>query len=252
MLLMGTMETAVPSPNRIDLDEGYLERKLFFRSPEHERPSPHAYFIQQSPNSFARSHFHHNSEFQLIVGGSGRLGRHDVRPFVVHYAGQQTGYGPIVAGEAGLAYITLRAVTHSGIWYLPDSRAVMDARIPKGQVSSAWLAPAGTGSPVMEQGGDVQAVLEPKPSGLAAWRVKTAPGMSLPQTLHANGAGRFYMVAGGSMRIDGRELPELSVVWLSQDDPVLEAVAGAQGADVLVMQFPANAWEFPDPPPLPD
>jgi len=248
MIVAGTLEAAVPSPDPVSLEQGYLLRKTLFSSPCHERPSPHAYLIEQSPHSHAQAHFHHDSEFQVIVRGSGQLGRHDVRPFMVHYAGQQTGYGPIVAGGEGLAYLTLRPVTASGIWFLPESRPLMDPRIRRGQLSSAWLAPSDQASLARQQGTAAEVVLEPRPDGLAAWRLKAAPGMPISPPRHGNGAGRFHMVAGGSLRWGGRDLPELATLWVSNDEAAFDAVAGERGLDVLVMQFPADAWAFPDPP----
>jgi hypothetical protein len=248
MIRSGTLQSAEPNPGRAELEPGYLIKTTLFSSPPHERPSPHAYLIEQSPNSFARSHFHHNSEFQVIVRGSGQFGRHDVRPYTVHYAGQQTGYGPLSAGDDGLAYLTLRPVTEFGIWYLPESREYMDPRIRRGQVSSECLLPSDTHSLAALATPHVEIAIEPKASGLAAWRVRVPPENNLPIPAHDNGAGRFYMIAGGTLRCRGMELPELGTLWVSQDEPAFEAVAGAAGADVLVMQFPANAWEFPDPP----
>ena len=248
MVLTGTLEDAVPSPGSTLLDRGHLHKKTLFASAEGQRPSPHAYLIEQSANSFARSHFHHNAEFQIIVAGGGTFGRHEVRPFMVHYAGQQTGYGPLAAGSEGLSYLTLRAVTETGIWFLPESREYMDRRIPKGQVHSEWLPLCEL--PVLQSRGEpvVEVVIAPRQSGLGAWRVQVPAGRSLAPPAHPRGAGRFYVVIGGALKLGSMRFSYLGTVWVSNDEPGVELAAGEQGLDLLAMQFPANAWAFPDAP----
>lgn len=250
MILSGTLEEARLNPGSTPLERGYLHKRVLISSPEGERPSPHAYLIEQSPDSFAKPHFHHNSEFQIITAGSGLLGRHEVKPFIVHYAGQQTGYGPIAAGSEGLSYLTLRPVMESGIWYLPESREYMDPRIRRHQISSACLPPCD--EPELEARRDtaIDAVIEPAASGLAAWRVRMPPGAVLAPPAHANGAGRFYVVTCGSMLVGETRLVQLGTVWVSNEETGFELRAGERGLEALVMQFPANAWEFPDAPVL--
>lgn len=248
MILTGTLENAQPSPNSTPLERGYLLKKTLFASAEGERPSPHAYLIEQSANSFALSHFHHNAEFQIIVAGGGLFGRNEVRPFMVHYAGQQTGYGPLSAGPEGLSYLTLRPVTEFGIWYLPESREYMDRRIPKGQVHSEPLPPSdpsrlrSLGAPA------IATVMAPRPSGLAAWRVQVPAGGSVSPPVHPGAAGCFHVVIGGSLKLGAGLFTYLGTVWVSNDEPGFALVAGEQGLDLLALQFPGNAWEFADPP----
>jgi hypothetical protein len=137
MIRMGTRDVAEANPQRYILDKGTSLKNVFIASPPEERPSPNAYLIKQEPHSMIRPHYHHASQFQVIVAGSGRIGRHDVRPLTLHYAGQQTGYGPLVAGPDGLWYFTLRAVTESGAWFLPESAKAADRDIPKTQMTIA-------------------------------------------------------------------------------------------------------------------
>jgi hypothetical protein len=87
--------------------------------------APVAFLIEQSPDSVVQSHFHHNDEFQVVVAGSGLIGRNPVAPVSVHYAGGYTGYGPVVAGPKGITYFTLRPRYEAGALYLPDDRPAM-------------------------------------------------------------------------------------------------------------------------------
>ncbi|MGO8140917.1 hypothetical protein AB9F34_33105, partial [Rhizobium leguminosarum] len=64
------------------------------------------------------SHFHIVDQFQVFIAGSGTIGRDEVRLVTVHYADHNTGYGPLIASEQGLSYLTLRSKTDAGLVYL--------------------------------------------------------------------------------------------------------------------------------------
>jgi hypothetical protein len=220
---------------------GFAKRTTILKNDEAARPSPHAFLIEQSPGSEVRAHFHHNAEFQVMVAGSGRLGRHPVGPLIVHYAGQQTGYGPIIAGDSGLSYITLRAVTEFGAWFLPEMGPSVDRRIPKGQTTSPQVDAVDLAGIVAPQ---LMTMVDPKPSGLAAWLMRLPPGGSARAPEHAGGAGRFYLVTGGRMRHGGELLGRWSCAWSAADEVLFDVVAGSEGLECLVLQFPAKAWAF--------
>ena len=243
-MLTGTLEAARLNPVPTGLTRGFLRKRTLIESAVGELPSPHAYLIEQSPDSFALSHFHHNAEFQIIVGGDGLFGRRPVRPFMVHYAGQQTGYGPLAAGPQGLVYLTLRPVTEFGIWYLPESRDVMDPRIPRGQVHSDVLPAraAGVAATISSE------VIAARGDGLAAWRVQAPAGARVTLPSHPGGGGCFHVVIGGNMTVAGERFGHLGTVWTGAQEAPPGLVAGGTGLDLLVMQFPGNAWAFTEPP----
>lgn len=82
---------------------------------------PMAYLVAQAPGSTLQAHFHQADQFQVFVGGSGRIGTHPVRPLTVHFAGAHSPYGPLVAGRDGLQYLTLRRSWDPGAQYMPGS-----------------------------------------------------------------------------------------------------------------------------------
>src|SRR5262245_3090879 len=75
---------------------------------EEPRGEPQAFVVEQAPNWTLRPHYHLMHQFQVAIAGSGMLGRHPLAPFTVHYASPESGYGPIVSGDQGLTYITIR------------------------------------------------------------------------------------------------------------------------------------------------
>lgn len=199
-------------------------------------PAPSAHLVEQVPHSTIRSHFHACSQFQVFINGYGTFGRRPVQPFVVQYVRAHTGYGPIVAGDMGLWYLTLRATPRFGAQYLPESRDKMDMTLPKYQKISDAFFP---GAAMPEQ--PVVEMIAPQPDGLAAWMVHVTPGTAVDPPRHEGGRARYYLVAKGEMIVGGRQLPGLSLTWTEGED-LAKIEAGAEGLDVIVMQFPQDAF----------
>ena len=82
---------------------------------------PQGFLVQQPPGSVTPPHFHEVNQFQVFVGGNGRMGKRPAGPVTVQYANGHTPYGPIVAGEQGVTYFTLRAAWDPGAKYMPKS-----------------------------------------------------------------------------------------------------------------------------------
>jgi len=95
------------------------ERYDYFDVHDDLEACPQSYLIKQLPNITNPLHFHTQNQFQVFIEGTGSFGRHDVHPYVVHYAGAYTGYGPIIAGAQGVQYLTLRSSRDLGAKFLP-------------------------------------------------------------------------------------------------------------------------------------
>jgi hypothetical protein len=159
----------------------------------------------------------------------------------VHYASPHTGYGPLVSGDAGISYLTLRAVGDTGAWYLPEQRENLLLRIRKQQAH---------GMPASYMGADQlktlarpvqETLIAPEASGLAAWLVRLpAHGSAPAPALAETGGGRFHVVTQGSLLSAGEELEALATVYASSDETA-GLQAGPEGLEVLVLQFPAAA-----------
>ncbi len=96
--------------------------------------SPTVFMVEMQANTSTPPHFHRNNQFQVVVKGGGSIGPHALGEVTVHYAGAYTGYGPLVAGDAGLSYITLRPVFETGAQWIPAQRDQM-VRGPKHQTT---------------------------------------------------------------------------------------------------------------------
>jgi hypothetical protein len=193
-------------------------------------------FLVVRPFAGARiePHFHDVDQFQVIIEGDGKIGKKAVRPVTFQYADAFTPYGPIVANEQGLSFFTLRNFASGGFWEMPGNRQHMPGRAGRNIEGVFDLAKGVPASGEVTREG----LMSRQDDGVAAVGLRLgakARAVGLP----AEGKGQFYLICSGSVRIDGRELQERSVVRLEPDDPTFELEAGDAGAQVLALQFAA-------------
>jgi hypothetical protein len=243
MTLIATAEVARTNRKRAVAGDGmgfwhtlYLGRTRYNMTPGEADPPtsnlfPMAFLVEQDPGEVAHAHYHQADQFQVVVAGDGTLGRHSVRPVAVHFAGAHTAYGPIRAGTAGLAYLTLRNSFDPGARYMlrADNRAALRS------VANRRHREAVAATLRDDQAG---VVLGPDPDGFAAWRYRLAPAAPVTGPAPEHGAGQYWLVLAGSVQYGGETLGCLSCAFLHPDDPAFVTAAGPDGADVLVMQFP--------------
>lgn len=238
MILSGTMARGTRIERAIFT--GDLFAKTTIVEGDNSLPvSPNAFLVEQRANVVLPPHFHRNNQFQLVVRGSGRLGRsHRLEPVTLHYAHGNTGYGPITAGPQGLQYLTLRRVVETGAYYLPQSRAELDMGRPKFQTSSDCHGLAAPADLAAIREPAILELLPPAVSGLGGWLLTIPAGTALRAPDLPHGSGRFHVVCGGSIAFAGESLPERACVWTSADEPGFTLQAEAAGAQVVVVQFP--------------
>jgi hypothetical protein len=202
--------------------------------PEMGELYPMAFLVEQDPGSTASAHYHQADQFQLIVGGRGIMGTHEAKPVTVHFAGANTAYGPIRASaDTGVHYFTLRNGFDPGARFMtmPENRAALRT-IPGRRHREVVTGPLSDETGI---------ILGPEPDGMAAWRYRAGPGERLIGPDPAWGRGQYWVVVEGSMIKDGREIPPLSCVFIYPEDPPFNAFAGAEGVDVIAMQFPLRS-----------
>jgi hypothetical protein len=202
---------------------------------------PQGFLVEQPPHSVTPPHFHEVNQFQVFVGGGGKIGKHDATPVSVHYANGHTPYGPIAAGDDGVQYFTLRAAWDPGAKYMPENRDKLKPGprrfrlVPDVAVSSPDELAARTQ-------GELKPIITAEDDGLQAYILRLGPdgAMALPDP--ATGGGQYHLVLNGDLaREDGDALNRLSCVFLSKAEPALRAKAGPEGLEMLVMQLPADA-----------
>jgi hypothetical protein len=222
----------VPNASGRSFTTGYIGKNAGAAAPDSTGALfPDAYMIEQLPLTSGPAHFHREDEFQIVMSGSGTIGKHAVRAFCVHYAGAFTPYGPIDAGPEGIGYLTLRTHYDPGAQVMPASREQLRAgqRKPRALFSEPLSL------------GRSQDVFPSAPDGMAAFHYHLPAGAAVTGPDPALGGGQFWVVLDGEMRVaSGDPLPERSCVFVSADEPAARVAASAAASlDVLVVQFPA-------------
>ncbi|MGE4240339.1 hypothetical protein [Ramlibacter sp.] len=207
-------------------------------------PRPQAFLVEQSANWTLPTHFHQEHQFQVFVSGGGRFGVHAVPHLAVHYASPHAGYGPLVSGGDGLAYMTMRAVgDDTGAWYLPDKRDHLDKRVAKRQAHGAPSGAMDSATLASLADPQTEVLLEPDAEGLAAWLLRWPAGATGVFPAGAElGGGRFVVVHQGSLVMPEGQVNALGVAWAAPGD-VMRGTAGPQGLEAVVVQFPAAALQ---------
>jgi hypothetical protein len=199
-----------------------------------------AFLVEQNPGWVLPVHFHLENQYQVVAAGGGLLGVHPIKPGYVHFASRESGYGPITAGPEGLSYFTLRVQGDTGAWYLPESRQRMQRELKRRQAAGK------PGSQVDEselralEGLSTEVMIAADGTGLAAGIARLPPNYVATAPLCDCARDRFYVVLQGSMILDDEELSGLATVFASaEEQPQIRA--GAEGLEVVVVQFPDDA-----------
>src|SRR5437867_238466 len=199
---------------------------------------PMASLVEQLPHTMIPAHFHAVNQFQVVVEGEGTLGKRAVHPWTVHYTNGFTGYGPLGAGAAGMAFFTFRnRYDAGGARYFPAGQAFMQPA-PKRHHLVGPLALSSAAALHSRQQATCDVVLAQEDDGLAAWFLRLGPNMRTPAPDPAHGGGQYFLVAGGTLRHDGAMLPRLSCLYVSTDTGPFVLQSGAEGLAALLLQFP--------------
>jgi hypothetical protein len=73
---------------------------------------------------------------------------------------------------------------------------------------------------------------------MAAWRYTIAPGQPITGPDPAQGRGQYWIVTAGSLTHSVENLPKMSCAFVYPEDSAFRAAAGADGAELIAMQFP--------------
>jgi len=69
---------------------------------------PRALLVKIGPNGVVPRHYHTENQWQIFLEGDCEFEGEHVEPMTVHYADANAQYGPIVAGDDGVVFLTLR------------------------------------------------------------------------------------------------------------------------------------------------
>lgn len=204
-----------------------------FITPQRDE-DPQVYLIENSPEMTIGAHFHEVDQFQIFVRGEGKLGRHDVDPVSVHFARAYTTYGPIESRGDGLSWMTLRPHRDLGAKMIDKYR---DELVQKHKDRAPWQTTKRAAFQPAASAGDLVDIIAGE-RGLAARALTLAPGGTLTAPNPADSPCQYILVTRGSLVHAGQEKRSPAVVHVTPADGPYTIVAGPQGLECLVLNFP--------------
>ena len=197
---------------------------------------PHARLAEQDPGRYTAPHFHTHDQFQIVVGGKGKFGRHQVAPFGLHFTRAYTPYGPLIADEReGLTFIVLRTKFDPGSHDIPDERDLL-LQVPDRhplQITSHADFPAFQSQIALHALPEVH-----DENGLSAYALSMKPHTATLAPDPSGGAGQYVVVVKGSVLHDEKEYRAPALIYVWPDETPCQVTSGAAGLDALVVNFP--------------
>lgn len=205
---------------------------------------PMAYLVEQATGSTVAPHFHEVEQFQLFIGGGGRIGTHPLAAVTVHYAGPHSPYGPIAADAQGVQYVTLRRRWDPGAQWMPDSAPKLRAMGQRQHV--AWTSEPVAGLDETCAPGAVAATdLTPapaaqQPGGERARVVRAGAGASLDAVLGVPGwraHDRYWWLLQGQLLDAQGSMAPRDCTWLPAGALPADLRAGPEGVALVEVRF---------------
>lgn len=233
-------------PDKIKRLDGIPNPKLrpnttFFKESSKDTPiGPFASLVRHDPpGGTTRAHYHEIDEFHVITGGKGKMGRHDVAPYCVHYVRAYTPYGPLRSDrEVGWDALTLRTRYTVGGQRFPefkDALRQMPDRRP-------WQITKKIDFPGQGPGVTFREIPEIRDEqGLFVHALTMAPHTRTVAPDPSGGDGQFVLVVQGSLIHDHKEHNAMALAFVKPVEAPFEIHAGAQGLEALILNFPRVA-----------
>ena len=167
-------------------------------------PTAYAKIVRHIPPGMVSSaHFHVVDQFQIIVDGKGKFGRHEVSPYCVHFSRAHTPYGPLLPDEqAGWAFLTIRTRHDPGAQRYPEARDTLK----RNHERRPWQITKKATFPV--QGPEVSLRDIPgikDEQGLFASTLTMSPGARSVAPDPSCGDGQYVVVVRGSLVHENKE-----------------------------------------------
>jgi hypothetical protein len=253
MIAFGTREQADRTRRELrDPETGIAGAKSeWMLSGANPTDSPTIFLVEQGANSVLPAHYHRNNQFQLFVGGSGKIGARSLGPITVHYAGAYTAYGPLAAGPAGLLYFTIRPAHEIGANYVRG--AANWPAGPRQHATSSLLTLPDPNVVARFDGPRVTTLFENEKLGLCAEIIQLPADTLLQSPPPGHALAHFVVVLDGELVVQARTgMP--SVVRLgrweslcrSQKDPWPLISAGGEGAQLVRLAMPPQDPAYGD------
>jgi hypothetical protein len=212
--------------------DGVGRRRNYFGNPGVVDTSPQGFLVER-PYAGARidPHFHDIDQFQVVVQGDGRIGKKQVHPIAFHYTDAYSPYGPIIGNDEGISFFTLRNVSSGGHFVMPGSRHLMPCRAVRNLSGIFEIA-----APMADEKTSRTVLIEEEDDGVQAMGLRLGAHAET-DGVPSDAGGQYYLVCAGTLLDDGKALPPNSLIRVDAGEPTPRFQAGAEGADVLMLQF---------------
>jgi hypothetical protein len=187
-----------------DLTGNAVLTPLFGAVNDRNKPDlPQAFLSRGEPGRSSRTHFHALNQFQVIVQGGVKVGRHELMAPGVHFARAYTPYGPLVSSDRGMTHLTLRPYHDPrGAQRIPDQQTMLlslSDRRPW-QVFKSGVSFPVLSSDTSEPGGGTQLIPGMQTSdGMSAFALSIGPNGSAMAPDQKNTGGQYLVVFNGSL-----------------------------------------------------
>jgi len=219
------------------------ERYDYFDIHDDLESCPQSYLIRQLPNITNPLHFHTQNQFQVFIEGSGSFGRHEVLPYMVHYAGAYTGYGPIIAGDEGLQYLTLRSSRDLGAKFLPAQMEFFK-KGPKHHFTSPSIIPEEQTALNEITHEDLSWIHQDKHSNLGVGVLKIPSNQEYIVQIPDRVAGLFFVIMQGCVKANDALLRRNENLYIPGNIKTYRIQAGKESAQILWLQMPLKDLSY--------
>lgn len=235
MIVYGSAGLAETHRRVVDVKGEAYYRSEWLESSQDPWLSPTVFMVEQPPNASLAGHFHAENQFQIFVGGEGRIGAHTISPMTVHYAGAYSGYGPLIAGPQGIRYFTIRSVYETGMMSSTDSSKMV--RGPKRHLVTEPQPAIDAAVLAALTRVETDELIALQPDGIAVSLLRLPAGASGRGLDPASGGGQFFLVLGGELLHGDKALHRWESMFASCDEAAVLLRAGEGGLEVLLLQM---------------
>ena len=195
-----------------------------------DKTMPQAYLVEQPPGATIPAHYHDTDQYQVFINGNAVFGKKSIGPLTVHFAGGHTPYGPILTQQEATHFFTLRAHWDGGGKTMPENRPNLQP-VRRVYRLARDIAIDSTDSPRAE-------VIPAEPDGLGTSIFRLGANEQATVDLPVAGGGQYVLVLDGAITHERSMLAVHSCVYRYPDEAPMSVTAGADGAVLLLLQFP--------------
>ncbi len=183
----------------------------------------------------ALTHAHPVDQWQIYLTGEATLGKKPVSCLTVQYTDAWVPYGPIEVSEKGFALIALWPRPNEVTYVMPDDVKLIRANL-KNQPQRILFANLDAADGAIRDPSETS-LIEEGDVWARRWQLPPGAALDTPLGQDGGGGGQFFVPLAGEISYDGETYPPWSAIYIGPDDGSINLCAGAQGVDLLGLQF---------------